>query len=50
MEGVKGIFNMLKPNHRLPLSRLDSENETPAEWSVDDASSGETKLVEGDSS
>ncbi|KAF3662724.1 hypothetical protein FXO38_11023 [Capsicum annuum] len=40
---VKGIFKVLKPNHPVPLPRLDSEDEAPAEWPADDTGGDEAE-------
>ncbi|KAF3653859.1 hypothetical protein FXO37_16758 [Capsicum annuum] len=34
-KGVKCIFKVLKPNHRLTSLRLDSEDEAPVDWYAD---------------
>ncbi|KAF3620519.1 hypothetical protein FXO38_00753 [Capsicum annuum] len=47
---VKYIFKVLKHNHPIPSLRLDSEDETPVEWSADDVGGGDTESPGEDSS
>ncbi|KAF3683474.1 hypothetical protein FXO38_00756 [Capsicum annuum] len=46
LAGVKGVWKGLKPNAKLPYSKLGSDDKTPAEWSNAEDGDEDSKSIE----